>query len=36
MKWLSSAGVDVVVASWYPKERHDNEGYFLIKINKAN
>ncbi|KAL3097580.1 hypothetical protein niasHT_023380 [Heterodera trifolii] len=26
MKWMSSAGIDVVVCSWYPKEMADPEG----------
>uniref|UniRef100_A0A915E6S2 Glycoprotein endo-alpha-1,2-mannosidase n=1 Tax=Ditylenchus dipsaci TaxID=166011 RepID=A0A915E6S2_9BILA len=26
MKWLSSAGIDVVIVSWYPKNKADDEG----------
>lgn len=32
MKWLSSAGVDVVVASWYPKEKSESEGILFIVL----
>jgi len=26
MKWIASAGIDVVVVSWYPKEKADQQG----------
>jgi glycoprotein endo-alpha-1,2-mannosidase len=28
MKWISSAGIDVVVVSWYPEGLADDNGMF--------
>lgn len=32
MKWISSAGIDVIAVSWYPVDKADEQGLDFLKF----